>query len=530
MRVGVAHHVGGKGMQEVRTILQKGTIIQGHYRVEDVLGKGGYGAVYLVRDLRVEGNVFALKEVSDPSKEERNRFAFECEVLKRLDHYALPRVYRVFEDDKNKRAYMLMDYVAGPNLELLRRQQPDKRFSLPEALHIMGPIVDAVSYLHSQQPPIIHRDIKPANIIVPSSGENAVLVDLGIAKEYDQDETTTAVRRCSPGYGAPEQYARGTNPRTDVYGLAATFYALLAGSVPTDALYRMTQLGNKGTDPLEALNYLAPHVPLYVAEAIQRAMAINSNERFATVQQFWQALSPHPVQPSSSEPITPLPETDLPVTHPPTTNVATAPRIAVYRRPQASPMRKRSILLILLALLALTALISGAIFGTSILSTNSPLGSASGTTPRHPSQATVTHNPNSSTPTPIPTTRPSSSPQPTSQYPTLAAEYTGPIHNNPAQVDSTMSLTQVQQNGANFKGYLTVGAGLQGNGNFTGTISQDKRIQFLVEAFANHLPLLFQGQINADGSLSGTYCSARANQCDYSGGGSGIWRVSVKLL
>ncbi|MBV8822050.1 MAG: serine/threonine protein kinase [Ktedonobacteraceae bacterium] len=498
-------------MQEVQPVLQRGTIVRSRYRVEDVLGRGGFGAVYLVRDLRVKNNLFALKEVSNFSKKERDRFAFEGEVLKRLDHYALPRVYRVFEDDKNRRSYMLMDYVEGPNLETLRRRQPEKRFSLPQVLTLLAPIVDAVQYLHSQKPPIIHRDIKPANIIVPSSGENTILVDFGIAKEYDQNKTTTEIRSWSPGYGAPEQYARGTNPRTDVYGLAATCYVLLAGIVPTDALNRMTQLGSMGTDPLEPLHHLAPHVPLFVTEAIERAMAINSSERFATAQQFWQALNAHPMQPSLPEPIIPLLETPRPVAHPPT-DATTASRVAVSRRPQALVKRKRRILPVLLVL---AALVAGIIFGTGILSVRSQNGSAPVAT--HPPQATATHIPK-------PTTR--ATPKPTSPYHVLAADYVGTIHNTPAQVASTMSLTHIQQNGMNFKGYLTLGADLQGNGNFTGTVSQDKKIQFLVEPFATHLPLWFQGQINADGGLSGTYCSARNHQCDPNGGGYGTWSVS----
>src|SRR5205807_224448 len=97
---------------------------------------------------------------------------------------ALPHVYRVFKDDVHDRAYMLMDYVEGPNLEILRQQKPGKRLLLPQVLTIMAPIMNAISYLHSQHPSIIHRDIKPANIIVPVSGDEAVLVDFGIAKEY----------------------------------------------------------------------------------------------------------------------------------------------------------------------------------------------------------------------------------------------------------------------------------------------------------------------------------------------------------
>ena len=94
----------------------------------------------------------------------------------------MPRVYRVFEDERSARAYMLMDYIEGPNLERLRLQQPEKRLTVEKALDILAPIFAVVGYLHKQDPPIIHRDVKPANIIVPTTNDEAVLVDLGIAK------------------------------------------------------------------------------------------------------------------------------------------------------------------------------------------------------------------------------------------------------------------------------------------------------------------------------------------------------------
>jgi serine/threonine protein kinase len=223
--------------------LPVGTIIRtsnrDRYMVERLLGKGGLSAIYLVRDQRVKQNHFALKEVKNPSRREREHFLFECDVLKRLDHQALPRVYRVFEDPEHNQAYVLMDYIEGPNLERLRRQQPKQRFSVPQVLSMMDPIVDAVAFLHSQFPPVIHRDIKPSNIIVPAAGDDAVLVDFSIAKAYASEETTTAVGQGTPGYAAPEQYGMGTTPRTDIYGLGATMYTLLTGTTPADALYRM---------------------------------------------------------------------------------------------------------------------------------------------------------------------------------------------------------------------------------------------------------------------------------------------------
>ena len=87
-------------MQEVKEILPVGSIIRGRYQVEKLLGKGGFGAVYLVRDQRVRQNLFAFKEVIDPNKRERDRFTFEAELLKRVDHPSLPRVYHIIEDDQ----------------------------------------------------------------------------------------------------------------------------------------------------------------------------------------------------------------------------------------------------------------------------------------------------------------------------------------------------------------------------------------------------------------------------------------------
>ena len=275
----------------MQTKFLKGKVVRNRYIIEELLGTGGFGAVYRVRDRHVKTHLFALKELIEPNKYERESFGFECELLKQLDHPALPHVYHGFEDEKNHRLYMLMDYVDGINLEKLRQHQPEECFTLRHALKIMAPIIAAIAYLHAQNPPIIHRDIKPANIIVPWTGDDSVLVDFGMAKTYEQDSTTTAVRHCSPGYGAPEHYAQGTNTRTDIYSLAATFYVLLTGTIPADSLYRMTWLSSQGVDPLKSALVVAPNVPPAVADVLTRAMAINSNDRFATVEEFWDALN-----------------------------------------------------------------------------------------------------------------------------------------------------------------------------------------------------------------------------------------------
>ena len=295
----------------------------GQYVIVSVLGKGEFGAVYLVRERQSKRDLFALKEIINPNKDEREHFTFEAEVLKRLNHVALPRVHRVFENDRLKRVYLLMDYISGRNLEALRQEQPAKCFSLPLALALLAPIADALSYLHAQVPPIVHRDVKPANIIVPEAGGQAMLVDFGSAKEFIPGSVTNVVSRRTPGYAAPELYRTGTNPRTDIYGLGATLYVLLTGVAPVDAPSRIAGNWSTRTDPLNPAHLLNSTIPIGVSEALQRAMAMKTEDRFGTVAEFWRVLTaqsmqqmastppleisqPHPTQPIEDAPTQPL--------------------------------------------------------------------------------------------------------------------------------------------------------------------------------------------------------------------------------
>ena len=524
-------------MQEVQLTLPVGTKLGDRYTVESLLGKGGFGAVYLVRDQRVRGNLFALKEVVDASKQERNRFAFECEVLKRMDHPALPRVYRVFQDDKNNRAYMLMDYIEGPNLETLRQKQPNKRFSLSRVMTIMAPIMNAVSYLHSQNPPIIHRDIKPSNIIVPETENQAVLVDFGIAKEFDPDSTTTAIRRCSPGYGAPEQYSKGTNTRTDIYGLGATFYTLLTGTVPEDAFYRMTQLGSNHRDPLIAVNQLVPEVPPLLAAVIMQAMSINSNDRFPTVEQFWQALTAYPARETAPAVMAPPSPIQYPVTPIPevlnnTNNVLVKPV------PQTTEQRTRKrgwvLLLLLLILLALGSGLAAAFWPlltghqTNPTPATTPTAVVHKVTPVPKPTATTKPTPTAvrATPTPQPTQpQPTPTPVPVT-YPNIAGTHYGTAHNTNAGITANLTVN-INQSQGNIGGSVTIGAPLQGSGPITsGFVQSNYYLQFVVRGYNGNAPLFFYGYVQANGSMGGQYCSLDSTgKCNASVGGQGTWSV-----
>jgi len=539
-------------VQELQATLPVGAVVGNRYIVEELLGKGGFGAVYLVRDQRVRGNLFALKEVIDADKKERVRFAFEGEVLKRLDHPALPRVYRVFDDEKRSRAYMLMDYIAGPNLETLRQQQPEHRFSLTRALSMMAPIFEAVTFLHEQTPPIIHRDVKPANIIVPTADDSTVLVDFGIAKEYDPDSTTTAIRRCSPGYGAPEQYSMGTNTRTDIYGLGATLYALLTGDIPEDAFYRMTQMGNSSVDPLEPVKHIVPSIPLAVSQAIERAMAINSNERFATVREFWQALNAYQSQRETpipaSAPISPYATTTpntprLPVYEPinrPQVNIVPVP--APMRNPaytgnasEVTRKRRRVLPLILLALAIL--LFAGTATAVGFLFSSGARQSAHTPTPVATHHSNVLSTPAvkaTAKPTTVPTATsipPTATPAPTQPptpvYPAVAGVHMGTVTNTNSNQTAKMTVS-LQQSQSVISGNVTIYAPLSGSGPITsGYVTTKNYIQFIVQP--NDLaPLFFNGTVQSGGSMGGSYCSLGSNgKCDPNAGGQGVWNTNA---
>lgn len=307
------------------------------YLIERVLAKKDTGAVYLVKSRSESARYFTLQEMINPPVAEREHFFFESEVLRRLRHRALPRMYHLFEHEQLKRVYMVTDYIEGRNLEELRREQPEQCFNLFEALNLLAPVVDALYYLHTQTPPIIHRDVKPASIVVPKGAHETMLVNFGLVKEYVAGATTTLIRRGTPGYAAPEQYMSGTSPQTDIYGLGATLYTLLTGRVPPDAVTRV--FNKKGIDTLKSVSDLVPTVPETISAVIERAMALNPEERFASVEEFWRALFEHrELRQVQSKAISTI---DSPVTNGPQ-NVATPPpATTILPHLEPSPAHKK---------------------------------------------------------------------------------------------------------------------------------------------------------------------------------------------
>jgi eukaryotic-like serine/threonine-protein kinase len=490
-------------VQQDQLLLPDGSTVRDpsgdRYVIEGLLGRGGFGAVYLVRDRRVKQNLFALKEVIDPKRRDRERFIFEGEILKRLDHRALPCVYRVFEHDKLRRVYLLMDYIKGRNLETLRKEQPEQRFALPLVLTLLAPIVDALIYLHCQDPPIVHRDIKPANIIVPIGADEAVLVDFGSAKEYVADSTTTAMRLGSPGYAALEQYGSGTTPRTDIYGLGATLYTLLTGIVPPDAITRAT--GSKGGDPLESAHLLTPTVPIGVAQAIERALSISSDERFATIEEFWQRLMDQATHQQVHILRVTSADTPLPVPAPERDPMTAA---FLHSQRHAPRAKIRGVLLPMLFALLLAVAIGMSSLHALVW-------------PGHPSFAPSIPRSTATTTTVSPVSSPTSGP---SIYPSIVVSYAGTIGDFLAKEKTALFLSQIQQNQENIRGFFK-GLGLAGP--FKGTVTSTGHLQFTVRIFAGQASLSFEGTIKVGGDIQGSY--QVLDQNGHLTGEFGIWNV-----
>ena len=344
--------------------LSPGTILWSRYRIIQLVGQGGMGAIYQAEDMRLEGRLCAIKEITaepdaSPARHQQLQAQFhrEASILARLDHPNLPKVSDYFAE--GDRDYLVMDYVPGPDLrEVLEEARRQGQF-LPQeqVLAWADQLCDALEYLHSQQPPILHRDVKPANIKLTPAG-TVKLVDFGLVKLMapEDDRTVTILQgRGTVQYTPLEQYggeAGHTDVRSDIYSLGATLYHLLAAQPPQEAKQRF--LNPKSLLPLRELN---PTVSPRVARAIADAMAMHPDDRPASVAEFRARLFGRPFPDGASRP---GPWRWLSAARP-------AHRGAAERWPWRQALQHNRLLLILLGLLLALAI------AVTILPTERPL-------------------------------------------------------------------------------------------------------------------------------------------------------------
>ena len=274
-----------------------GTVLRERYRLTAVVGQGGMGSVYRAEDLRLPGRLCAVKEVpldaqltSELRAQAQSQFLQEASILAQLDHPNLPKVSDYFSDEI--RDYLVMDFVPGRDLKELLDESRATGKLLEEAVVLRwgSQIIDALTYLHRQDPPVVHRDIKPSNIkLTPDS--RIKLVDFGLVKLLAPDEarTITVVQgRGTALYTPLEQYGGDsghTDVRTDIYALGATLYHLLTGTPPPDAKARFLNPA-----ALRPPRQLHRDVSEAASEAILWAMEMHPDDRPQTVEQFEQVL------------------------------------------------------------------------------------------------------------------------------------------------------------------------------------------------------------------------------------------------
>ena len=275
--------------------LQPNTTLQvGKYRIERVLGQGGFGITYLAEQVSL-GRKVAIKEffmkdycgrdtimVTAPSsgtgklvEQYRKKFIKEARNLSRLNHPHIIKVLDVFEE--NGTVYYVMPYFSGGSLQ--DYVESHGTLSEDETMKYIRQIASALKYMHEDEH-ICHYDVKPANILLDDKGD-AVLIDFGISKNYDAagHETSTTPIGLSEGYAPIEQYQQNVeefSPASDVYALGATLYFLLHGKHPVSAVRRAS-----GTALL-----MNKQISQSIKDIINASMKISKSERAQTTDVF----------------------------------------------------------------------------------------------------------------------------------------------------------------------------------------------------------------------------------------------------
>ncbi len=285
--------------RDVRGAIKEDTVLHDRYRVMDVLGMGGMGAVYKALDLRfpnVERWV-AVKEMqtvyADPDMRQIVLRSFEREAnnLASLDHPAIPKIYDYFSI--GDRAYLVMEYIRGRDLKSILENTAG--FIHTETVYNWAiALCDVLYYLHSHRPdPIVFRDVKPANIMIDQH-KNLRLIDFGIAKTLEMDREGTLIG--SAGYAPPEQYQGEATPSGDIYALGATLHYLLTKCDP--------RIERPFTFPDRPIQNYNPHVSHEFTKVIMRALSYEPENRYVDAALMKAAL----------EQISPLPGSTVPQT------------------------------------------------------------------------------------------------------------------------------------------------------------------------------------------------------------------------
>ncbi len=275
--------------------LPNGTVLDNRYRILELLGEGGMGSVYKAENQRMPGPLWAIKELlieafADPQelREAVERFEKESTLMGQLTILPHPRLPRVIDRfTENGRYYFVMEFVPGKSLD---RILEEAKHPLPERQVVEWAIqvCEALSFIHSQTPPVILRDLKPGNIMVTPQGE-VKLIDFGIARIWKPGQKSNTENLGTMTYASPEHLGQTgqTDARSDIYSLGATMYHLLTNEEPTP-------LDTPSPGSMRARN---PALGQRVEEIVIKCMQLDPNRRFqsaAAMQTALQSCLPAP--------------------------------------------------------------------------------------------------------------------------------------------------------------------------------------------------------------------------------------------
>lgn len=303
--------------------LAEGTLLSEHYIVGRVLGQGGFGITYVGYDT-AESIKIAIKEYLPETMANRRGdtkyitvypgessenfqygakcFLDEAYILAELNGYRNIAGVRTYFEENNT-AYFTMDYVEGISLKKYIEQKGGK-LEPEEVLRILVPIMEALGEVHKKG--IIHRDVTPENIYITKENETRLL-DFGSARYSLGDKSKSLDVILKAGYAPKEQYTRHgkQGPFTDVYSLAACFYACISGYVPPESLDRMDE------DKLLPLSKFGITLPYNLEYAVMKGLSLRPQDRFSSMEEFKEAIyrvEPEvtPVEMPAEVPLTPL--------------------------------------------------------------------------------------------------------------------------------------------------------------------------------------------------------------------------------
>lgn len=247
----------------------------GKYQIIDTIGTGGFGSVYLAKDVLIDKKV-AIK-VPHKQGEDTEKLLREPRLLAALNH---PNIVTVITAEKtNDIFFIVMEYVDGPSLEqYLRKHKP---LPIDQALDWFIQIGEAIAYAHSKN--IIHRDIRPANVLLSTDGV-LKLADLGTSR-YMEDNPFAATRIGSPPYMAPEHFQGKATLQSDIYSFGILMYESITGRLPffDKNPRRLAQIAREGNAP--AAHHLNNQVPHELSVIVGRAMHRMLGSRYQTAQE-----------------------------------------------------------------------------------------------------------------------------------------------------------------------------------------------------------------------------------------------------